>query len=95
MQTMTFGNINQFYRHISKISGIVMHSKHLTNFRDVMFLYINGCECDRKRNLKTATQLYLNMSQVDRKTIDMFLDNSNSDEVIFRQSGKEFLRWKR
>lgn len=86
-------SINQIYKILKERPNIVMLSRHLTNFRDVMFLYINGCPCDKKKNLKRANQLYTDMSKVDISVVKKLLTSLNVKKMILRQSGKEFLKW--
>lgn len=86
-------NINQFYKILKDRPNIVMLSRHLTNFRDVVFLYMNGCPCDKKKNLKRANQLYTDMSKVEISVVKKLLTSLNVRNVILRQSGKEFLKW--
>lgn len=78
---------NDFYNLIRDKNHIVEQSSDLVKFRDLMYLSIYGCDCDKGENLKKALIIYRNLHTLDSHIIEEIKKYTSSDKMIFNTSG--------
>lgn len=72
-----------FYNLIKNRESIIQTSPDLVKFRDYMYLYITGCQCDSDLNFKKATHLYKSLNKTNLSRLKSILQC----KMIFNLSG--------
>ena len=78
---------NDFYNLIRDKNHIIEQSNELIRFRDLMYLVVYGCTCDRDENLKKALIIYRNLHTLDTHIVDELKVATGSDKILFNTSG--------
>jgi len=77
----------EFYNVIKDKPFIVNGDKLLTQFRDYMSLYINGCNCSRAETYNNALNLYKKLGSIDVDISKQLKESLDCGRIIFNLSG--------
>jgi hypothetical protein len=77
----------EFYNVIKDKPYIVNSDKLLTQFRDYMSLYINGCNCSRTETYNNALNLYKKLGTLDSNISNQLKESIDCGRIVFTLSG--------
>ena len=77
----------EFYNVIIDKPFIVNNNKTLSQFRDFMSLYLNGCNCSRQETYNNALNIYKKLNKLDSFTISEIKESVQCGKIIFTLSG--------
>jgi len=77
----------EFYNVIKDKPYIVNSDKLLTQFRDYMSLYINGCNCSKEETYRSALNLYKILNSLDTTVSTQLKESVDCGRIIFNLSG--------
>lgn len=81
----------ELYKILKKYSYLCKDD--LKKFKDIYYLVLHGCGCDKEKNTQLSNQLYLNLQNVSDSLIVEFKTILQVNFVQFNFNGKEVFRW--
>lgn len=77
----------EFYNVIKDRPFIVNSDRTLSQFRDFISLYLNGCNCSRQETYNNALNIYKKLNRLEPITVSQIKESVQCDKIIFTLSG--------
>ena len=77
----------EFYNVIKDKPHIINSDKTLSQFRDYMSLYINGCNCSKEETYRIVLNLYKTFGSLDPMISTQLKESIDCGRIIFNLSG--------